>query len=303
MSGLPVSLQIGLLGVLFVAGLLARRAGMLGPQHAGKMLELVLNVGLPALFISNISRLELGVEVAALPAAAVLIIVLLLLASVVTGRQLKLSRADQGALALCAMCINNAFQFSFVLAAWGGEGFAYLALFDFGHTLMQGTLIYVVAAWFGSHSTGVAAIVRKVLAFPLLWALLVALAINVSGYVLPQPVSLVLDTGGRLVLLLVVVALGILFDVRLLRSPAVMAAVLLRTVLGFALGWLLAELFGLEGMVRAALLVGAAGPIGFSSVVLASREGLNRDLSASAASISVLLGFVYVPLGLWLLAP
>jgi predicted permease len=56
-------------------------------------------------------------------------------------------------------------------------------------------------------------------------------------------------------------------------------------------------------MARAALLMGAAAPIGFNAVVLASREGLNRDLSASAASISVLLGFVYVPLGLWLLAP
>ncbi|MGC4028406.1 MAG: hypothetical protein QM696_06020 [Steroidobacteraceae bacterium] len=289
--------------MLFAAGFAARRLNLLGPKQAGGMLELVLNVGLPALFISNISRLHLGMEVAVLPVAAVIIIVALLAAAVATGRQLGLQRAEQGALALCVMCINNAFQFTFVLPAWGGEGFAYLALFDFGHTLMQGTLIYVVAAAYGSHSAGAAVIARKVLAFPLLWALVAALVINVSGYVLPRPVALVLDTGGRLVLLLVVVALGVLFDARLVRSRGVVAALLLRTGLGFALGWMLAALFGLTGMARAALLLGAAGPIGFSSVVLASREGLSRDLSASAASISVLLGFVYVPLELWLLAP
>jgi len=36
-------------------------------------------------------------------------------------------------------------------------------------------------------------------------------------------------------------------------------------------------------------------------VVLSDLEKLNRELSASAASISVLLALVYVPLALWLL--
>jgi predicted permease len=36
-------------------------------------------------------------------------------------------------------------------------------------------------------------------------------------------------------------------------------------------------------------------------VVIASREHLNRELTASAASISVLLALAYVPLALWLL--
>jgi predicted permease len=36
-------------------------------------------------------------------------------------------------------------------------------------------------------------------------------------------------------------------------------------------------------------------------VVIANRENLNRELAASAASISVLLALVYVPLALWLL--
>ena len=58
-----------------------------------------------------------------------------------------------------------------------------------------------------------------------------------------------------------------------------------------------------RGTTRAVVLLGSAAPIGFSAVVVASRESLNRDLAASAASVSVLLGLVYIPLGLWLLKP
>jgi predicted permease len=81
----------------------------------------------------------------------------------------------------------------------------------------------------------------------------------------------------------------------------VLAALALRIVLGLVLGLTLAWAFELEGLTRAVLILGAAAPIGFSAVVFADREGLHRDLAASAASISVLLGLVYVPLALWLL--
>jgi predicted permease len=114
-------------------------------------------------------------------------------------------------------------------------------------------------------------------------------------------VTTVLGTAGRLILLLVVLALGVLFDARLLRSRLLVAALALRIPLGLVLGLACAELFGLTGLARAVLLLGAAAPIGFSAVVIANRESLDRDLAASAASISVLLALVYVPLALWLL--
>jgi predicted permease len=53
---MPVQLQIGLLISLFAAGFIARRAGWLAPLHAGRMLQLAVNVGLPALFIADVSR-------------------------------------------------------------------------------------------------------------------------------------------------------------------------------------------------------------------------------------------------------
>ncbi len=47
----------------------------------------------------------------------------------------------------------------------------------------------------------------------------------------------VLGTTGRLILLLVIVALGVLFDARLLRDGRVLLTLLLRVGAGLALGY------------------------------------------------------------------
>lgn len=298
---MSVELRIALLIGLFAIGFFARRAGWLTPAHAGRMLRLVITVGLPALFLATVSRIPLSVDIIAFPASSLLIILATLAVSLLVSRSMGLQRPQQGAMVVCSMSINNAFLFPFVLAGWGQSAFAQLALFDLGHIIAQGTFIYVVAAWFGGHGTGAAAIVKRVLGFPLLWALAVAIAINLSGLVLPDRLVSGLSWGGNLIVLLVIVALGVLFDARLLREGRVLVILLMRLLLGAALGVACVLLFGLEGEARAVVLLGAMAPIGFNAVVIAALEKLDRELAASAASISVLLGLVYVPLALWLL--
>ena len=97
MSGLPVPLQIGLLVLLFAAGYLARRAGWLGPPHAGRMLQLVVTVGLPALFIADVSRVPLRADLVMLPVSAVLIMLAMLALTLLAGRSMRLRDADLGA--------------------------------------------------------------------------------------------------------------------------------------------------------------------------------------------------------------
>jgi predicted permease len=265
------------------------------------MLQLVITVGLPALFLADVSRIPLRTDLLALPASSVSIIVVTAVLSLLLGRAMRLQRAEQGALTICGMSINNGFLFPFAIAVWGQVGFAQLALFDFGNALCQGSLVYAIAAAYGGHGTGFVAIARRVLGFPPLWALIAALSLNVSDVALPGWLITVLGDIGRWILLLVIVAMGVLFDAKLLRDARVLVTVALRVLVGLLLGYLCVELFGLTGLTRSVVLLGAAAPIGFSAVVIANREHLNRELAASAASISVLLALAYAPLALWLL--
>jgi predicted permease len=298
---MSVEIRVLLLIGLFAAGFVARRLGWLKPPHAGRMLQLVITVGLPALFLADVSRIPLRADLVTLPLSCGLIIVVTWAASLLLGRGMQLQRAEQGAMTICSMSVNNGFLFPFVIAVWGQVGFAQLALFDFGNALCQGSLIYAIAATYGGHGTGFAAVARRVLGFPPLWALIAALLLNVSGVALPVWLTTVLGTAGKLILLLVIVALGVLFDARLLRDTRVLGTLALRIPLGLLLGFGCVLLFDLEGLTRAVVLLGSAAPIGFSAVVIANRENLNRELAASAASISVLLALAYVPLALWLL--
>ncbi len=296
-----VQVRVALLIVLFALGFIARRMGWLKPPHAGFMLRMVITVGLPAMFIADVSRIHLRADLLALPASSVLIMLVTWGLSLLLGRALAASRTDQGTITIAGMSINNGFLFPFVVAVWGPVGFGQLALFDLGHVLGQSFLVYAIAATYGGHAAGFGAILRRVLAFPPLWALVLALLLNVSGVELPDWLSTPLRTVGQLILLLVIVALGVLFDVQLLRDRRVPAIILLRMLVGLLLGWLCTVAFGLTGLTRSVVLLGAAAPIGFNAVVLAHVEKLNRDLAASAASISVVIGLVYVPLALWLL--
>jgi predicted permease len=243
---MPVELRIALLIALFAAGLIARRRDWLAPPQAGVMLRLVITVGLPALFMADVSRIELRADLVALPLSSLAIMLVTLGISLWAGRVLQLSRAEQGAFTLCGVSINNGFLFPFVIAVWGAEGFAQMALFDFGHVIGQSTFVYALAAWYGGHGASLAGILRRIFTFPPLWAVLAALTINASDMALPEWLVVVLRTVGQVVLLLVIVALGVLFDARLLGDGRVLAALALRIALGLALGLLLAWAFGLE---------------------------------------------------------
>ncbi|HTQ36176.1 MAG TPA: AEC family transporter [Steroidobacteraceae bacterium] len=298
---MSVEIRVALLIGLFALGLVCRRAGWLKPAHAGFMLRLVINLGLPALFLADVSRIRLQPELLALPASSLCIMVAIWGLALLLARALRLDRTDRGTAIISGMSINNGFLFPFVIAVWGVPGFGQMALFDLGHVLGQSFLVYAIATAYGGHVSGFGPILRRVLRFPPLWALLVALLINGSGAALPEWLVTVLHTVGQWILLLVIVALGVLFDARLLRDRRVPAIVLLRMLAGELLGLICVRVFGLTGLTRAVVLLGAAAPIGFNAVVLSDMEKLNRELAASAASISVVIGLVYAPLALWLL--
>ena len=104
LSGLPVPLQIGLLVLLFAMGSSPAGVGWLQPPHAGKMLRLVITVGLPALFLADVSRIPLRAELVMLPVSAVLIMLVMLALSLLGGQVAEAARRGSGRAARSAPC-------------------------------------------------------------------------------------------------------------------------------------------------------------------------------------------------------
>jgi predicted permease len=128
--------------------------------------------------------------------------------------------------------------------------------------------------------------------------LCIALAMNATDVTLPKQLLHQVLVSGQAMVLLVPLAMGLLVSAAGMRRREVIAAVALRSGFGALVGVTLAWLFGLTGSAAAIAIIGAAAPIGFTAVVLSAREGLDLDLAASAAAISVFLGSLWIPLAM-----
>ncbi len=287
--------------VAFAVGLAARRLGLAGPAHAARLIGLVAHVGLPALILGTVTRLPLAADIALLPLGAVFIVLAGWPLAAGMVRLARLPRAQAGVALAGTLIMNLAVIYPFAHAAWGTAGVARLAFFDFGSACVVLTLVYGLAAAHGRAGARPRTVLVAFLRFPPVWALAAAVAMNLAGRLPPEPVLEGLRLGGLTAVLAVVAALGILFRApRRLQAPVVLP-LLLRPLLGLALGAAWVTAWGLEGLDRAVVLAGAAAPAGFNTLVFAALHGLDREAAAAVVSLSFAASLLYLPPLLWLL--
>jgi predicted permease len=281
--------------IAFILGVILKKLALLKPEHGSHLLRAVVRVALPLLIFVSISQIQLSIELSLVPMTAVLIILLTWPAATLIGRRLQLQRPTLGAFVIGPMMMNIGFVYPLVMAAWGTEGFAFLALFDFGNGLMILTLVYAISCWYGLDSREWWPVIKGILTFPPFIALFLALLVNLAALPIPESLLGAMQEVGRWLILLIPLALGVYFNIKISTLKAVMVSVLLRAGLGILIGILFIELFQLQGMARAVVLVGAAAPIGFNALVYAAEHHLDKGFAANTASISLILGLVYLP--------
>jgi predicted permease len=290
--------RLAAVAALFFLGVIARRTGWAGAREGQWLLTFVFNIGLPILIFGALTDVSLMREHALLPVAAICTSLAGWGAAVLVARRFKLPKTGEGALSMCAMSINNSMVYPFAALSLGTAAFSQLVMFDMGHALLVWTVTTVVACKYGGHGDDIPVLLRRTLLAPPLWVLFISLGLNLGGAPLPHDFLHSVLLLGQMLILLVPLAMGLLVSARGMRRPEVIAAVALRTGFGALVGFTLAWVFGLEGTAAKIAVIGAAAPIGFTAVVLSSREGLDIDLAASAAAVSVFLGSIWIPLAL-----
>jgi len=290
--------RLAAVAALFFCGVALRRFDWAGADHGRVLLKFVFNVALPILIFGALAGVPLVREHALLPVTAICVSLAGWAAAAFVARRFGLPRTGEGAMVLCAMSLNNSMIYPFAALSLGVAAFSQLVMFDMGHAVLVWTVTTVVACRYGSHADDIPVLLRRTLGAPPLWILVAALILNGAGAPIPHDLLHVVLVIGQTLMLLVPLSMGLLVSARGLRRPEVIAAVALRSLFGLAVGTLLVWAFGLSGSAAGIALIGAAAPIGFTSVVLSAREGLDLDLAASAAAISVFLGSLWIPLAM-----
>lgn len=292
--------RLAAIAALFFVGAFARRAGWAGEAQGRALLNFVFNVGLPILIFGALAGVPMAHEHALLPVAAVCVSLAGGVAAFIVGRRLELPRTSQGSLALSAMSMNISMIYPFAALSVAAEPFAELVLFDMGHAVFAWTVATVVACRYGGHRDDIPVLMMRTLKAPPLWVMLIALIVNFADVPIAQKLLAGTLRVGQACVLLVPLAMGLLVSARGLRRQEVWYAVVIRSALGLVVGFALGQAFqgvaGFDAQMARVVTLGAAAPIGFTAVVLTAREGLDTELTATAAAIAVFAGALWIPL-------
>jgi predicted permease len=289
----PVVLLLG-------AGVLLGRARVL-PEGAPEVLNgVVIWVCLPAAIVDLVPRVALSPEllwIAALPWALAAIGALLV-------RACRLPRPVEGALLLTAVLGNTSFLgYPVVRALYGEEALATAIVYDqLGSFLLLSTYASVVLArWGGGEAPSLGALAAKVVRFPPLAALALAIALSAGGIALPAPLAGPVAMAGGAMLPLVLLALGLGLKMTIAerhRRPLAIGLGLKLIVLP-ALALAALSMTSHGEPARVALLESAMPPM-VTAGVLAAGADLEPDLSYAMTGLGLVLSMVTLPIWAWI---
>lgn len=284
---------------LLVGGFILRQVGLIRLNDVQGLARLIMNSTLPAVILLSISRAQVSpARLGLLALCGMLVSLLLSFAASLVTRAWNIPRPQAGVVILGAMIINiGFFLFPIFLTVYGQEGISRLAAFDLGNSLIAHSYGFYLATQYGQHpSHRWRERLGRVLSLPVLWAVLLGLAINLAQVEIPRFVASMLDPLAAANLPLAMLTLGGFVQLRYTHWSLLILTVALRIGAGFLSGQALIRLASLESLEKVAVSMGAAMPIGMATLVYSVSEGLDAEFAAGAISLSIIVGLVTLPL-------
>ena len=252
--------------------------------------RVVFYVFSPVLIFDLLIQNQLNLnEAAVVIAFAFLFILMMGAVTFLIGSLLKLERTALVAILITTMFANTGnYGLPLVSFAFGEEALSYAGIYFVTTTLLFYTLGVFLASL--GHMT-IRAAFLGLLRIPTMYAVLLAIIINVLNIRIPTPVARAVElaAGGTIPLML------ILLGVQLTRVEfsgnlrALQLSVSLRLVIAPLAALLFAALFGLQGFTRQGSVTQASMPSMVSATVLATEYDLDARLVTAVVFISTLL--------------
>ena len=297
--------------LIILGGAALRQFGLVRVDDAELLVRVVIYLAMPALILLILVRSPLEPAFVLVPLVALAVHAILVVASIGAGKAMSLDRPGVGAMIVAASVGNTGF-FGVPLIASSGPSFSPIAavMYDtFATGLITWTSTVAVGSAYGTATEGSGVDwkrVGKALMLPPNWALVAGLTLNFAGVRhLPEPIERPLVILGGAVLPLVMMYVGIMLRLHGIRAvwSRVAAVVVLRLFVAGALGFALAWLVGIRGIVLHTVAVMAAMPTAIMSLVIGGGQyKLNADIIAGAILVTTILCTATLPLIRWIVS-
>lgn len=249
----------------------------------------------PALILSNISDSGMGAaELNSVLLAAIAVCVTMAGAGMGMTRLLGYKREVASSFVLAAFIMNSVnFGLPFIEFAFGPEGLEPAVVFTVGQALVA-YLIGTYVASRGKSSVGTA--VRNVVTIPMPYAFVLAMWLNTTGRVLPEPILRASDVLAQGIVPAALVILGLQLSSARLRGRwrPILAATFTRFVIGAGVAFGIAALFGLQGLTRQVFIMEASMPAGILSGVLSTEFGGDPEFAAAVILVTTVSSALFL---------
>ena len=107
---------------------------------------------------------------------------------------------------------------------------------------------------------------KKVIFSPPILAATMALALNLLDFQMPQVAVILLKDLGSLTIPLIMLSVGVYFNPKFEKFLPLFSAVFVRMFVGLSAGFILINLFNLDGLTKEIILIASAAPICYNIV-------------------------------------
>jgi len=265
------------------------------PRSLGRVVFYVFS---PVLLFDLLSQNQLKIGEAAIVIAFALCFILMIGAlTFLIGYLLKLERHTLVAILITTMFANTGnYGLPLVSFAFGEQALSYAGIYFVTTTLLFYTLGVFLASL--GHMTFKEAVLG-LFRIPTLYAVLLAILINIWNVEIPTPVARAVElaAGGTIPLMLILLGVQLTQVEFSGNQRAMQLSVSLRLIIAPLAALLFAALFGLQGFPRQASVTQASMPSMVSATVLAAEYDLDSKLVTAVVFISTLLSpFTLTPL-------
>ncbi|PSN18288.1 hypothetical protein C7271_13290, partial [filamentous cyanobacterium CCP5] len=249
--------------------------------------KLIALLALPAIILKALITATITPDLIYLPISALLVAIAMTLIGLLWVRALGWPRPTAGALVTAfPSCEGGSVGYPLMLLAFGELGLSRIVLYDLVQAVFLLTVLYCLSAWYGQAGVSGRAIALQLARTPFFWAIVLGLMFNLTG--MRNPVLLdLLDIVGSGFLLLMLLLLSLEFQVSQSALGMHLGLAALKTTCGLALGWGAVQLFGLEGVNRAAVIVGATLPPSMLTILFARENHLDTQFAVGLVSVGI----------------
>lgn len=257
------------------------------PFDTGLITSLVYNIGVPCLILATFQKVTLS-------PAAMADIALATLACYASFTLLAF-------LVIRALRLETASYLPALMFPLTGSMGLPVSYFAFGDEGLALAIVYFTFGTIGSFTIGAAIAEGKfslggILRIPVVYAVVIAVAMQLTGLRLPAFIFNTVDLLGGIVIPAQLVALG--YSLLQLRVGGIARSASLgvfRLAMGVAVGFVIAEAFGLDGAARAIVIIQSAMPVAVSSYLFAEKFNRRPEEVAGMVVVSTAVSFVTLP--------